>query len=136
MNEQACTPIENVKKAGLKLLVTIVNHGKGKDVVEICRTFCMNYHMSLIGTGTATSEILDYLGFGETQKDIIFSVVRTEILSDLLVALTDKLKLNKPNRGIAFTVPIKSVGGPKTYDILSGIVDNYPVCFTKEANIF
>lgn len=136
MEEQTVSQNEIVKKPSLKLLVTIVNRGKGRDVVDVCRTFCMNYHISLLGTGTATSEILDYLGLGETEKDIIFSSVRTENLDELLEALTKRLKLNKAGNGIAFTVPIKSVGGPKTLNILSGTVNGSPVCFTKEANIF
>lgn len=136
MEVQEAVKNEIIKKPSLKLLITIVNRGKGKDVVDVCRTFCMNYHISLLGTGTATSEILDYLGLGETEKDIILSAVRTEELDGLLDALTQRLKLNKPGNGIAFTVPIKSVGGPKTLNILSGIVNGSPVCFTKEANIF
>lgn len=136
MNEQENAKNEIVKKPKLKLLITIVNRGKGKDVVDVCRTFCMSYHMSLLGTGTATSEILDYLGLGETEKDIILSSVRTEELDGLLDALTARLKLNKPGNGIAFTVPIKSVGGPKTLNILSGVANGSTVCFTKEANIF
>ena len=136
MKEQKAAANEIIKKPSLKLLITIVNRGKGKDVVDVCRTFCMNYHMSLLGTGTATSEILDYLGLGETEKDIILSAVSAEELNGILSELAKRLKLNKPGNGIAFTIPIKSVGGPKTLNILSGLVDGSPVCFTKEANIF
>lgn len=136
MEEQTVSQNAVVKKPGLKLLVTIVNRGRGRDVVDVCRTFCMSYHIALLGTGTATSEILDYLGLGETEKDVILSTVRTENLDELLEALTKRLKLNKAGNGIAFTVPIKSVGGPKTLNILSGIANGAPVCFTKESNIF
>lgn len=113
---------KNVHKR-VKLLVTIVNRGKGGSVVELLKREYVMYNLSLMGRGTAKSHILDYLGLGETEKDIILSVVLEERLGRVLDVLGEELKLDTPGKGIAFTIPISSVGGPMTLQFISGMFD-------------
>ncbi|MDL2236620.1 hypothetical protein LJC56_02160 [Christensenellaceae bacterium OttesenSCG-928-K19] len=104
----------------IKLLVTIVDRGKGKEVREVVNKACRAFHLSFMGRGTAASEILDYLGLGETEKDIVMSVVREECLDEVMLALQKNLRLDIPGNGIAFTIRITSVGGPVTLNVISG----------------
>ena len=107
----------------IKLLITIVDRGVGKRVVEICDSLDVKYHLTFMGRGTAKSDILDYFGLAETQKDIIFSVVLEDKVRRVLRTLTSELELDHPGNGIAFTVPIVSVGGPLTLQLISGLYD-------------
>lgn len=56
--------------------------------------------------GTATSEIMDMLGLGSTDKNIIVGMMPKKIADEMLGKLAEELKLGTVNSGIAFTVPL------------------------------
>ena len=111
---------ENAKP--IKLLITIVNRGKGEKVEELLKSKEIKYHLICLGYGTADYEILDYLGLGETDKDIVLSVVGYNKVPEILDFLSDKLHFSKPGNGIAFTIPINSVGSLSTLKNLTGLL--------------
>ncbi len=113
-----CT--RNVSKRRVKILVTIVDRGLGQRVVELCTREGSDFHLSFMGRGTANSEIMDILGLGESKKDIVLSVAAEEHLPGMMEALRAELELDQPGGGIAFTIPISSVGGPMTLQFISG----------------
>ncbi len=62
------------------------------------------------GTGTATSEMMDLLGLGTSEKTIIASILPKSVANETLAQLDDALaELEKKNRGIAFTLPINGL---------------------------
>ena len=67
-----------------------------------------------LGYGTAANEILDYLGLESSEKAVTFSVLEEETW----LAVKKKLKIDAPGGGIAFTVPLSSIGGRKTLQFL------------------
>jgi hypothetical protein len=121
--EVAASP--NGERKRIKMLVTIVDRGKGAKVVELCGTEYSTFHLSFMGRGTANSDILDILGLGETKKDIIFSIVLEERLERVMEAIRRELRLDGPGNGIAFTIPIVSVGGPLTLQFISGLYNSF-----------
>ncbi|ROR27320.1 hypothetical protein EDD66_10615 [Mobilisporobacter senegalensis] len=106
----------------VKLLVSIVNRGKGEKVEELLQSMEITYHLICLGHGTADSDILDYLGLGETDKDIVLSVIENDKIPLALDTLDNKLHFSKDGNGIAFTIPINSVGGPITLKVLTGLL--------------
>lgn len=56
--------------------------------------------------GTASSEMMDTLGFGSIDKRILLSMVPKEVGKDLLRLLHSKLRLDAVNSGIAFAIPM------------------------------
>ncbi|MGN1095533.1 MAG: hypothetical protein ACI4QR_04020, partial [Eubacteriales bacterium] len=64
----------------------------------------IQYRMSAMGT--ASSEIMDMLGLGSTDKSILISVLTKDICDGILRKMQKKLKLGTVNSGIAFTLPI------------------------------
>ncbi len=56
--------------------------------------------------GTASSEIMDTLGFGSIDKGILISTVPKSYGEMLLKKLHKQLRLDAVNSGIAFTVPL------------------------------
>ena len=70
------------------------------------------------GSGTASSEILDYLGLEHAEKTVVFSIVEEETWVKTKRDLEKKLKIDVPGSGIAFTTPLSSIGGRKALEFL------------------
>ena len=104
----------------LKLMVAIVDRGQGERITESCAAVGATNSMICLGHGTANSHILEILGLGETDKDIVMTVLRGDRAHNVMRQLDEELQLRLPGRGIAFTIPINSVGGPRTLELLSG----------------
>ena len=72
--------------------------------------------LTALGSGTATTEILDCLGLEATEKAVLFCVAPH---SPQLVRRAEKaLWLDVPGRGILMTVPVSSIGGAAARDYL------------------
>lgn len=104
----------------LKLMVTIVDRGRGKLVIEALRKQGIYFHLTVLGKGTAKSELLDLLGVGETEKDIVLSISKSDKIRQVMETLKDNLKFSQPGHGIAFTIPVLSVGGKLTLQFIAG----------------
>ena len=112
---------ETVPIQRLKLVVTIAERGKGSRIKEVCNKVHKAFHLSFMGHGTAPTRTMEYLGLANSEKDIIFSVVPEELASDVLKSLKHELELDKKGGGIAFSIPVSSVGSPLTLKMISGI---------------
>lgn len=66
----------------------------------------VNYRVNAMGT--ASSEMLDILGLGSSDKMLMMSTVPTDLANDMLHKLKRELKIGAVNSGIAFTLPITS----------------------------
>ena len=68
----------------LKLLVTIVDRTKADYYMDLLQAFDINAQMSVAAQGTATTEMLHYLGLSgvSTDKSVIFSVVRENMVKE------------------------------------------------------
>ena len=71
-----------------------------------------------LGYGTAANEILDYLGLESSEKAVTFTVLEEESWLAVKKQLEKKLKIDAPGGGIAFTIPLSSIGGRKTLQFL------------------
>ena len=71
-----------------------------------------------LGYGTAANEILDYLGLESSEKAVTFSILEEESWLAVKKQLEKKLKIDAPGGGIAFTIPLSSIGGRKTLQFL------------------
>ena len=99
------------KEPIVKLLVTIMDRGKGERAVEFYRSRGLPYHFITLGFGTANSQILDYFGLSETEKDIVLTLVQEERALRLLQDTTAAFRMTGPGRGILFTLPLSGVSG-------------------------
>ena len=95
----------------IRLMVIILDRGKGARAAELFASYGLPLHYGTPGRGTANSELLDYLGLGETEKDVVFSLVPGCTIPGLLQAAGEKLQLATPVKGILFTFPLSAVSG-------------------------
>lgn len=98
----------------LKMLFVIVDRKKGSKVTDLLDDKGLHFHMICLGRGTANSEMLEFLGLGETEKDVVISVMKEEYVEEIFFALRNDLKLETPAQGVAFTIPLNSIGGMNT----------------------
>ena len=93
----------------IKLIVTITRRGTGGKMVDYYKQNQLHYDFICLGLGTATSEMLDYLGLEDTKKDIVISMAPAVKIPSVLKGVTEKFRLSKPGNGIVFTVPLSAV---------------------------
>ena len=103
----------------LKLLVTVVDRSKALFYVDLLEGFEVNMQTVIYGNGTADTKMRGYLGLVESDKAVIFSVVREDKVKAILETLEEKFEKVKNGKGIAFTVSLKSVIGVSVYSFLS-----------------
>lgn len=103
----------------LDVIFTIVPKGKGEQVIDLLRNNDVMVNMTCLGRGTAPSSILEMLGIGATDKDVVLSFVKNEISTSLLRRIAKKLDFSKPGNGISFTVPLQSVAGIMAFKFLT-----------------
>ena len=102
----------------LKLLITVVERPKGEFYLDVISQFDVNYQMVLGGLGTAHSDLVELLGL-EPQKAVVLSVVREDLVEDVMRTLEDKFRTIKNGKGISFAIPLSSVIGVNMYQFLS-----------------
>ena len=102
----------------LYLMVTVVDRKVGKKYQSLYRENEHHVMFSSLGFGTAASDILNYLGLEATEKAVIFSVQEEERWLYIKKQLQKKLRIDAPGGGIAFIVPLSSIGGKKSLQFL------------------
>lgn len=95
----------------IRLMVTILDRGRGERAAELFHSYGLRLHYAAPGRGTANSELLDLLGLGETEKDVVLTLLPGYTVPPLLREAGEKLQLGAPGRGILFTLPLSAVGG-------------------------
>ena len=101
-------------------LVVIVNKNKGEKVLRALEEKGLNYIHATPGTGTAPSALSALMGTGETDKLVVAGTVEDSRVKDIFDMLENEFALCEKNTGIAFTLPVNSVGGPATLSLLAG----------------
>ena len=102
----------------LFLMTTIVDRKVAKKYSELYKENEQHVMFVTLGSGTAANEILDYLGLENTEKAVIFSIQEESAWEKTKKQLQQKLKIDAPGGGIAFTIPLSSIGGKKTLQFL------------------
>ena len=93
------------------LMVTLVDRGKGGRVVDLYRREKLHFNYTSLGFGTANSEILDYLGLGETEKDVVFTLIPLSRVKPVIRKVSEKFHLSSPGKGILFTIALTGISG-------------------------
>ncbi len=100
------------------LMTTIVDRKIIEKYLSLYRENDLHIMYVTLGYGTASNEIMDYLGLDSVEKAVAISVVEEETWRAVKKQLQRKLRIDAPGGGIAFTIPLSSVGGRKTLEFL------------------
>lgn len=92
------------QKKRIVLMISIIERGSGVTVSRLYSKYHVSCHYRCMGRGTASSELLDVLGFGSTERDILLSLGTGANVSFLMQQLRDGLDVD--TKGIACAVPL------------------------------
>lgn len=93
----------------MKLIVSIVERGQGKTLQKFYQKRRIPLHLQCAGRGTATSEIMDILGLGSSEKDVLLSWAAASAARALLSQLDSELRETVKASGIVFAMPLSGL---------------------------
>ena len=102
----------------LKIVITIVNRGKGNFFMDQIENMGINMQMILDGEGTAPYNKSNIWGLTHKDRDVIISFVPEDKVKKILKMLDTKFETVRNGDGIAFCIPISSVIGVAVYQFL------------------
>jgi nitrogen regulatory protein PII len=105
------------------MMVTITTRKHTRKFVQFYEEMNLPVSVITLGTGTASSEILDYFGLDGSEKSVIFHVITDTRWKEVKRQLRLKMNIDIPGIGIAFTVPLSSIGGMKALNYLTAQQD-------------
>ena len=133
----AMTPLVTIQLLGLNrlyLMITITNRVMGAThFLDFYRAFGAPVVFTALGRGTASNDVLSYLGLEATEKSVMFSVVTPAVKEVLMRELVDTMRIDRPGSGIAVCLHLSSVGGRTALNyLISGKSDAQPDMTVKE----
>lgn len=95
----------------LSCLVTITGRDRLTDFITLYQEHDVMVNFVALGHGTAANEMLNLLGLENSTKGVCFSIVGDDYWKKIKKDLQQKIYIDVPGTGIAFTVPLSSIGG-------------------------
>ena len=102
----------------LYMMAAITNRNMKAQFKEFFEGSGQSVFFSTTGRGTASSEALDYFGLEATEKAVFLAVVTGEMWKKLKRGLITRMHIDVPGTGIAFVIPLSSIGGKRELQFL------------------
>ena len=112
-----------MNRSPMSFAVAIAQRGKGEKAAEIFSECGITIQYIGLGHGTANSEIMDYLGLDEPEKDVVMGVCLTDCVAEAFSRLGDEMGFMGRGTGIAFSIPISSASSDTAER--AGLKENY-----------
>lgn len=84
----------------IMMLLSITERGSGRQLIEFLEERKIGLHCRCSGSGTAPSEMMDFLGLGSTDKDIVISFATQSAMKKLAAELSNNLNAVSRGKGI------------------------------------
>lgn len=101
----------------MKLLITIVPKTKADQVARVIHQGMIQFQTTMLGKGTAPTEIMEMLCMGNQEKEVLFSVIDDQDVQMIFDDLNEAFDFEHSHFGVAFTVDVDSIG-KMGYDFL------------------
>lgn len=94
------------------LIVSIVRKGWGETVLEATMNAGAHGGTVMFGRGIGRNEQMRVFGIQiEPEKEIVLTVVPSELKDAMLAEIVRAAELNAPGRGLAFVLPVEQLVG-------------------------
>lgn len=103
----------------LFMMVSILDRSKARKFLNFYHESGIQVNLSTVTRGTATSDVLDYFGLESIEKILIASIVTREVWQKVRKGLRKKMNIDVPGTGIAFIIPLSSIGGKRQLQFLT-----------------
>ena len=107
----------------LSMMVTITTRKHTHNFVDFYNGMDLPVSVITLGNGTASSEILDYFGLDGSEKSVLFHIITDTKWKEVKRQLRLQMNIDIPGIGIAFLVPLSSIGGMKALSYLTAQQD-------------
>ena len=116
----------------LFLLVTITDRRSTDAFLQLYEQRGVDVSLRTVGSGTAVRETLATLGLEKTEKAVLLAVVTEDTWKAVRTDLRRKMRIDVPGTGIAFTVPLSSIGGRRA---LMFLTQHQPLTLKEESSL-
>ncbi len=103
----------------LYMMATISDRNQVRRFLAFYKEYGITVTFLTFGQGTAASEVLDAFGLEAAEKAILFAFVTDAEWENVKTGLQKQIKIDIPGSGIAFIVPLSSIGGKKQLQFLT-----------------
>ena len=100
-------------------MVTVMDRKRLPEFISLYRQHALNVNMITLGHGTARGELLNLLGLTGSERAVCLSVVTEETWKAVKRDLEQKIRIDVPGTGIAFLIPMSSIGGKRELRFLT-----------------
>ncbi len=97
----------------LSLMFTILNRARLPEFLSLYQQEGLERSLVTLAHGTATNAMLNLFGLENSEKAVALTVVTDEIWKSVKKGLERKLRIDIPGTGVAFLVPLSSIGGKR-----------------------
>jgi len=111
-SDERLAEIKQQKTPILKFVFFIVDWRCANVVSDVCSREHVRFHFTTHGAGTASSEVLDLLGIGSSDKAVITCLEQDIGVPLLMKEVRKHIKNHGPGAGIAFSVPLSAINDP------------------------
>ncbi len=102
----------------LYMMTTIVDRKIASSYAKLYQENQLNVMFLSLGYGTVSNETMDMLGLESKEKTVVTAVIEEEKWLTVKKQLEKVLRIDAPGGGVAFTVPLSSIGGRKALQFL------------------
>ena len=103
----------------LNLMVTISDRNQSRRFLALYKEYEVTVVLISLGRGTAADDILNSFGLEASEKAVLFSMVTSKEWKEIKSGLEKQIKIDIPGTGIAFVVPVSSIGGKKQLQFMT-----------------
>ena len=118
--------------SSLFLMITITDRRSTDGFLQLYKSHGVTVSMRTVGSGTAVQETLSTLGLEKTEKAVLLAVVTAESWQKIQKDLRRKMQIDVPGTGIAFIVPLSSIGGKRA---LMFLTEHQPLTWKEESTL-
>ena len=118
--------------SSLFLMITITDRRSTDGFLQLYKSHGVTVSMRTVGSGTAVQETLSTLGLEKTEKAVLLAVVTAQTWQEVQRDLRRKMRIDVPGTGIAFTVPLSSIGGKRA---LMFLTEHQPLTWKEESTL-
>ena len=106
---------------GLHLVTAVTDRHRTERVIRIFKENNVFTTDVALGSGTASSEVLEYLYLTPSEKSVVFGIITDSGVNQLFRDFKNKMYIEVPGNGIVVSIPLNSVGGRRSLEyILDG----------------
>lgn len=100
----------DIRMEKVRMLVAITERGNGNTITRKMENMGVGCLMHCYGQGTASSEMMDILGLGSSEKDIVIAMGKESAVEDVILEYSDTLRSAGRGGGIMMLLSPTAVG--------------------------